>query len=886
MKKSIVNYQRHTSKLLKIIDLNQKGINYIINKSASAIDLGLSKGEFIDCFKDDVSKTASFLFDSMPIIYSVENGRLTEINSLDNSVEGIFGPLLKDNVVTLCTIKFNLNNPIAYEKADLINMIYQNLFDINRKELSILSKAIEKYETTTDLVEKAVLYPSTLLADKLIEKVGAQDKAFSEYRKKLSFNDLNEFNITFNRSGIGEVIQQSTYISRNGVEQIIPLHKKMFMSPISHISNELKNNKLKYIEAVEVDADADVSKMLRVINQIESLKINTDYKLTLKFRKLGNYSARGLYMSNSFVLAEDINDSTAIIHELAHFVHIGTHYENEFVNKMIAKMSTMLDLGDLSNGAKKADYYSDPKEILARSLEIAALLAFEAGVATFEMWDYGLIKTRAFYESFEGIYFNFNSFDDKTIEELIELYKFFFDTSYGEPNSTYIDNFIKINTNYQRQKKDIFSIYKNISNNAKSEKKAIYSMVNGDNIKLIIDNKPLELSLEELTAKMLANLGYAGNHPARAMEEDWAKVKEDKAKVCMTLIEAFKKESSNKEYIEFLIQLQSLKVFDLLEYSVGLSGFSKMSVRTSVRKKIKELFPEGSYLSYVAWSSHCRRNVLELVEDKELLNDADLLNSYVMSQPYMASNIVEFSGVTFETALKIGSFMVENMPEKKAFIPKVCFNDYAFALAFIQKDENPDNLRYLGDKLVNNIDFIQKALSRFEGHSLWVAFHYVGIELKSDVDFMKYWINKNPDLMKFANKTTLALIDSKQEEKETIKVEEVAKPTKRKRNTKDKGDEVKVVTVQDFDEILKNAKIEDFKHTQTGEDLKVLKIEDKIEDFKSFNMYLIKNEIAYYSRYAKGFVVKNLEKLQGVAASTTALYSPEVLEVFAKGTLF
>jgi hypothetical protein len=282
--------------------------------------------------------------------------------------------------------------------------------------------------------------------------------------------------------------------------------------------------------------------------------------------------------------------------------------------------ATTLDLGDLSNGAKKADYYSDPKEILARSLEIAALLAFEAGVATFEMWDYGLIKTRAFYESFEGIYFNFNSFDDKTIEELIELYKFFFDTSYGEPNSTYIDNFIKINTNYQRQKKDIFSIYKNISNNAKSEKKAIYSMVNGDNIKLIIDNKPYELSLEELTVKMLANLGYAGNHPARAMEEDWAKVKEDKAKVCMTLIEAFKKESSNKEYIEFLIQLQSLKVFDSLEYSVGLSGFSKMSVRTSVRKKIKELFPEGSYLSYVAWSSHCRRNVLELVEDKELLN--------------------------------------------------------------------------------------------------------------------------------------------------------------------------------------------------------------------------------------------------------------------------
>ena len=64
------------------------------------------------------------------------------------------------------------------------------------------------------------------------------------------------------------------------------------------------------------------------------------------------------------------------------------------------------------------------------------------------------------------------------------------------------------------------------------------------------------------------------------------------------------------------------------------------------------------------------------------------------------------------------------------------------------------------------------------------------------------------------------------------------------------------------------------------------KKEKRTEGMERKNMYLIKNEIAYYSKYAKGFVVKNIEKLQGVAASTTALYSPEVLEVFAKGTLF
>lgn len=883
MKTNILNNLKHADKLLKIIDLNQKGIKYIINKSGSAIDLGLSKSEFLESFKNDVEKTASYLHDSLPIIYSVNEGRVTEIHSLDNTIEGVFGSLVKDNIVTLCTVKFDLSNYVPMKKSDIATAIYENLFGINRKELLALGKAIEKYETTSDLVEKAVLFPSTILANKLIEKVGLQNNIFSQYRKEMNFKQLEEFNITFNRSGIEDVIQNSTYISAKGIEQTIPAHKS-FTSSAIEIANGIKNNKFKYIEAVEVDGDADISKVLKIINQLEALKINTEFKFTLKFRKLGNYSANGLFMENGFIVAEDLRNTSALLHEIAHFVHMVSHINNPFVNYMIAKLSPRVDLKAIEQIGGKKEYYLDSKEVLARALEIASLLASESGIVSFENWEYGLIKSRSHYEMNEGIYFDFNSFDGETQLEMIELFKFFFDTSFGEVRKSNINNFSKINTNYRKKEKDIISLFKDISSNSKNEKKHIYSLVNGDNIQMIIDNKPYELTLEELTVKMLANLGYAGNHPARAMEEDWAKVKEDKAKVCMTLIEAFKKESSNKEYIEFLIQLQSLKVFDLLEYSVGLSGFSKMSVRTSVRKKIKELFPEGSYLSYVAWSSHCRRNVLELVEDKELLNDADLLNSYVMSQPYMASNIVEFSGVTFETALKIGSFMVENMPEKKAFIPKVCFNDSAFTLAFIQKDENPDNLRYLGDKLVNNIDFIQKALSRFEGHSLWVAFHYVGIELKSDVDFMKYWINKNPDLIKFASKSTLDLINKK----ENIDVAEVVDTETKatKKPTKKPTEIVEIKPAQDFEEILKNAKIENFKHTQTGEELKVLKIEDKIQDFKGFNTYLVKNQIAYYSKFAKGFVIKNIEKLQGVAATTTALYSAEVLEVFAKGTLF
>jgi hypothetical protein len=892
MKTNILNNAKHTDKLIKIAELGKYGINYIINKSQTALDLNSTKGEFLTALKDDIEKTASYLCDSLPIIYSIKEGRVTEIQSLDNTTDAIFGTLLKDNKVTLCTVEFDLSKPTTMKKSDIATVIFENLFNINRKELLTLGKAIEKYETTSDLVEKAVLFPSTILANKLIEKVGQQNKLFSEYRKSLSFKQLEEFNITFNRSGIEDVIQNSTYISSKGIEQTISAHKS-FSSAMVEIANGIKNNKFKYIEAVEVDGDADVSKVLKIINQIEALKINTNYKFTLKFRKLGNYSANGLFMQNGFIVAEDLRNTSALLHEIAHFVHMVSHPDNDFINYMIAKLTPRVSMESIESIGGKKEYYLDPKEVLARALEIASLLSSEVGIASFEDWEYGLIKSRSHYEMNEGIYFDFNSFDGETQLEMIELYKFFFDTSFGEVINSNINNFSKIDTNYRRNKKDIVSIFKSINNNVKNEKKALYSMVNGDNIQMIIDNKPYELSLEELTAKMLANLGYAGNHSARAIEEDWARVKEDKAKVCMTLIEAFKEESSNKEYIDFLIQLESLKVFDLLDYSVGLSGFSKISVRTAVRKKIKELFPDGSYKSYVEWSGTCRRNLLELA-DSTLLNDLDLITSYVKVKPYMANEISKLDGVTFETSMNIGTFMTENMSEKKSFIPKVCFENHDFALELIKNDLTPEILRYVGEKLINNVLFMNSALSLFDGHSLYVAFQYVGEVLRKDVDFMKFWIEKNSELVKFASKATFDSINSKETEK-VVEVEVVEKATeiktkktkKESKTKKTKTVELDEVNVERFEHILANVTIEEKPHSKTGDILKVFKVsEDLGDDFISFSTYVQKNDIAYYSKFARAFIVKNIDKVAVAGSIYSVVYSSELLEVFASGKLF
>jgi len=61
------------------------------------------------------------------------------------------------------------------------------------------------------------------------------------------------------------------------------------------------------------------------------------------------------------------------------------------------------------------------------------------------------------------------------------------------------------------------------------------------------------------------------------------------------------------------------------------------------------------------------------------------------------------------------------------------------------------------------------------------------------------------------------------------------------------------------EEIYKAGTIEDFTHTKTGEVLKVLKVASTLtkEAFKTFRSYMKQEHGAYYSRYAKGFVLPN-----------------------------
>lgn len=108
-----------------------------------------------------------------------------------------------------------------------------------------------------------------------------------------------------------------------------------------------------------------------------------------------------------------------------------------------------------------------------------------------------------------------------------------------------------------------------------------------------------------------------------------------------------------------------------------------------------------------------------------------------------------------------------------------------------------------------------------------------------------------------------------------VKEKPTATKAPRSKPEKQDGEDEKVQPEAnvDFEGLIENADVVDFEHTQTKEVLKVLKIKEQLgkEKFIEFNKYLTKKGIAYYSKFAKGFVVKDLSLIQKEDAPTDVI---------------
>jgi hypothetical protein len=78
----------------------------------------------------------------------------------------------------------------------------------------------------------------------------------------------------------------------------------------------------------------------------------------------------------------------------------------------------------------------------------------------------------------------------------------------------------------------------------------------------------------------------------------------------------------------------------------------------------------------------------------------------------------------------------------------------------------------------------------------------------------------------------------------------------------DKPAELREDSNTDYDALIAEGTVEDFEHTQSGENLKVLKLSTQLskDEFKSFNNFMKSSGKGYYSRYAKGFILNDVEQ--------------------------
>ena len=779
--KTLIDNKKHSNALARIVataQLKAYGVECYFENASTAIAMQNSRSEILEVFKKDIDKTAGDVLRSQPIIYSIKNGVVTEYDSVYNSVKEVFGDCYdkEKNVITLSGVTFDLSStPISKNKGDFKEEILRNIFDIDIKELNGTLKTLSKYETSEDDIQKAILYPSTILADKIIKKIVDEDIKFSKFRKEMSYEDAEKFDKTFKRTGVTGVIQNSTYIDGSGLKQLAPSHKQR---NTVELSNMLTSGNLKYIEAVEVDGDGSLEKMTHLINQIEKLTLNTSVKFTLKARKLGNIKARGAFFSNQLIVAEDVRDTSAIIHELGHLVHLITLEDNKFVNYLISKLTPMIELDDETPNSK-IEYYYKPTEVVARACEIAALFAKEKGLLNIEDNDFEIIKSREFYTENGGKYFNFFNFDEKTKEELLALFELFYQTSPGSIDESKYDNFVKIDTQFRKTKKQLgfYDLIKKEQAKQKKELKALYSLVNSQNIDMIFSNRG-NVEVDELAKTILVNMSYCGNHKERMTAVEWREVIEDKSGVIVYIFKLVQKSLSSKEWFRFLMDFKA-HAFRNIENEIFFSGFSD-GFRIKLIEEFK-IHDTPNFDDMVEIKAYVKQDVTSLL-DEETLKDEEFVKEILSKSPYSIKSI-KTELISIELLEKYNRFVFDEIDRKlkSHCIHAALNNNVSFMKHAIEIDKL--SIAYAGEHVRNNKNLMMWFL---ENNGYENNLGYLGDSLKDNPEFARPIVQKDLKYLDMFSQRVQKLLDENPEERELKKLEGAKASYRRKvaRNSK------------------------------------------------------------------------------------------------------
>lgn len=458
---TLIAISKHTNKVLKMATYMAQSEQPMLLDNVYMIDDGTPQKDALELFQKDFDKTVDLIEKSHQLLSTVRGDHIVE--QLDNNNKDIREIFLdkydsKFFKVELPSITLDLKHGI--EKEDIRNAISMTVLGIDYKTFKDFIKNCDKIykldEYSIETEEDAIEYLSTLAYrekyDIIVDKIKTIAGDFSEYRETLGLSNRNliDNEITFTRSMIDSVMKNSTYITKENVEQLASPHKKN-MADVKRLYDFIKTNN--YISSIELDPDTNLKSVIDILQKTEDLKMNIPEQFCLKCRKLGNYNANGLYLPRQHIAAVDISNPSALIHELTHAADMSNPELNghKLREEIINKFKKRIDTNDLSV-KNKLSYYLNPEEVIARLGEISYVLnkndyqgesmsEFIAKVRLNE-GEYNsdflnIAKPVDEYLRRSNIYFNFETMKKEDLMEIKEYFKSYFGVNNDEIKPLY-----------------------------------------------------------------------------------------------------------------------------------------------------------------------------------------------------------------------------------------------------------------------------------------------------------------------------------------------------------------------------------------------------------------------------------------------------------------
>lgn len=392
-KNTLIEISNLTSPVMKLAKFLQESNAPFYVNSLNNIESTSLVNDYILAFDKDINETVNLLTNLATVWHTADhNGIAHELTGEEKNLKKLFN--IEGNYIAIFGGLFSLNS----EKEELKTMLLSNILNISEDEYKVILKKARTNSTeesflnedaTEDekflyLIRKSEEDTSKLLAQHISKVLGS----YIEFRNDLTIEEKSiiDDKITFSRTMADGVLDTSTYITEQGIENVSNKHKKdiSYQRKLEKVETLIKESKIFY--GAEIDQDTSLDKIINVLEQCKNLKLNTNQKFIFKARKLGNYNANGIYFDGFKIVSVDINSPSALIHELSHAVdfnndHVSKDSRVGFVNIMRNLLSEQYCIGYNEKLKRKEylypnnyGYLSSSVEIIARAGELGYLL--------------------------------------------------------------------------------------------------------------------------------------------------------------------------------------------------------------------------------------------------------------------------------------------------------------------------------------------------------------------------------------------------------------------------------------------------------------------------------------------------------------------------------